>query len=198
MAVTDLITLVEAREFLQKTDAQVAADNVLEDLILRASLEIQREIDLRVAPPESGDKTLDWDGSRRIRLTPYVARTITAVTLDPGESGVTVLTTAQFRLGPEPALDSVYPWVEFDARALGSYGGAFSTRRVLLTGEWGFTDVPEELKQACCLTVAAWYRGRVAAFSSQYEDADGGFVARVQKLPFDAFQILEKWRRYEV
>ena len=195
---TDLVTLDEASDFLQRTASQTAADDILADLISRASLVIQRQLDLEVAPPESATKVLSWDGSCRVQLVPFVARQIGAVTLDPDESGEDALATTEFRLGPEPAPDGVYYYLELDARAIGSYGGNFGSRRIELTGSWGFAAVPEELKHACCVTVTAWYRGQVAAFSGQYDDADGGFPARVDLLPRDAFRVLENWRRFVI
>lgn len=196
-AVTDLITLDEARDFLQKATAQTGADDILEELVTRASLVIQRDLDLNVVPDEVAAYTFGWDGSTCIDLAPYVARSVSAVTLDAGDSGETDLTAGQWRLSPEPARNSVYPKLELDYTVINGYSGNFTgKRRVTVAAQWGYETVPDELKQAACLTVTAWYRGRVAGFSSQYEDADGGFVARTQKLPLEAFQILADFRRY--
>lgn len=195
MASTDLITLDDARAFLQKQAGQAAADEVLSDLISRASRVIQRHIELEVAPATSSTaRTFDWDGGTRLSLAPYVARTVTAVSLDG-----TALDSAEWRLMPNPARDGVYYTLHFDYTALQLGWSYFPNRLATVTGTWGFSEVPEELKQAACETVAAWYRGRVAGFTAQFEDSGEQAAGRgPEALPLGAYRILEAWRRSPV
>lgn len=195
----DLVTLADAREFLQKQTGQTGTDAALSSLITRASAVIQREIDTFITPAESASRTFTWDGySSFVSLLPYVARSVGSVTIDPGESSESTLSSDAYRLGREPAKDGVYSIVELDLFQVPGYGGNFrgGGRRVLVTGQWGYAVVPDGLKHACLLTVTAWYRGRVAGFSSGYENADGGETARMELIPGDAFRILNQWRRY--
>lgn len=193
MASTDLITLDEARQFLQKQTSQVATDDALTALITRASEVIQRYIDVRVVKESSSAKTFDWDGSVRITLAPYVARTVTAVTLDPNEDA-SALTAGDWRLTPSPAVDGVYYTLLISDLAWEPYAGDFPKRQVQVTGTWGFASVPEPLKHACCVTVAAWYRRDVAAFSTVYNETEGR-VERPEALPSAVVRTLETWRR---
>ena len=194
----DLVTLAEAREYLQKASGQTGTDAALTSLITRASAVIQREIDTFITPNEATTHTVQWDGSTQIRLLPYVMRSLSAVTLDPDESSETVLTASQYRLGPEPAKDGVYSVIELDWQAIPTYDGNFPSRRAEIAGYYGYAVVPDGLKHACLMTVAAWYRGGVAAFSSAYQDADGGDANRVELIPRDAFRVLNQWRRYQL
>jgi hypothetical protein len=199
MADTDLITLAEAREFLQKQSAQTAVDDVLEALITRASRLIQRHIELEVAPANTGSKTFDWDGGIRLSVNPYVLRSVLAVTLDPNETTSTALTSGDWRLMPNPARDGVYHTLHFDYTAIPSGTGYFPYRQVSITGTWGFESVPDELKQATCVTVVDWYRGRVAGFSAGFQDAGEQAAPRgPEALPLAAYRILESWRRIPV
>lgn len=195
MASTDLITLDDARAFLQKQSGQGATDEVLSDLISRASRVIQRHIELEVAPATTSTaRSFDWDGTMRLSLAPYVARTVTAVSLD-GES----LDSSGWRLMPNPARDGVYYTLHFDYTAVPVTTSYFPTRTASVTGTWGFSEVPEELKQATCETVAAWYRGRVAGFTAQFEDSGEQATGRgPEALPLGAYRILEAWRRSPV
>lgn len=194
----DLVTLAEAREFLQKQSGQTGTDAALSSLITRASAVIQREIDTFITPNEATTHTVEWDGTSKIKVLPYVLRSLSAVTLDPDEDTETVLTASQYRLGPEPAKDGVYTVVELDWQAVPAYTGVFPSRRAEIAGYYGYAVVPDGLKHACLMTVAAWYRGGVAAFSSAYHDADGGDAANVELIPRDAFRVLNQWRRYQL
>ena len=192
----DLVTLAETREFLQKQTGQTGTDAALSSLITRASAVIQREIDTFITPNEATTHTLEWDGSGRIGLLPYVMRSLSAVTLDPDEASETVLSASQYRLGPEPAKDGVYTYIEVDVRAIPAYTGNFATRRAEIAGYYGYAAVPDGLKHACLMTVTAWYRSRVSGFSTAYEGADGADGAWSELIPRDAFRVLNQWRRY--
>lgn len=194
----DLVTLAEAREYLQKPAGQTGSDDAISSLITRASAVIQREIDTFITPNEATTHTVAWDGSSRITLLPYVMRSLQTVTLDPDEDSETTLDSTQYRLGPEPAKDGVYSVIELDYTAIPTYSGVFPTRRAEIAGYYGYATVPDGLKHACLMTIAAWYRGGVAAFSSAYQDADGGDAARVELIPRDAFRVLNQWRRYQL
>lgn len=199
MASSDLITLDDARAYLQKQSGQSAADEVLSDLVSRASRVIQRHIELEVAPATTSTaRTFDWDGSQRVSLAPYVARTVTAVTLDPNDSS-SALTSGDWRLMPNPARDGVYYTLHLDYTVLVASVSYFPQRQIEITGTWGFSDVPEEIKQAACITVTDWYRGRVAGYSSGYQDAGEAAASRgPEALPLAAYRILEAWRRSPV
>jgi hypothetical protein len=194
----DLITLDEARDFLQKQASQAAADDVLEELITRASAVIQRHIDLDCESVAT-TRTFDWDGGARLSLAPYAASSVDGVTLDPNESGSSSLTSSQWRLTPSPAADGVYYTLHFDYTAISASWSVFPRRQVSVSGQWGFTVIPDGLKQAACVTVADWYRGRVAGFSAQFQDAAEGAAPRgPEALPLAAWRILEAWRRSPV
>lgn len=194
MPTGDLVSLAEAREFLQKQTGQTGADDVLQSLVTRASAVIQRNIDTKITAETSTAKTFEWDGGTRVSLTPYVARTVTAVTMDPGEDDEQALSSGEWRLWPQQTKDGVYRHLLLDVNVVTGYTGGFPARQLSVTGTWGFSSVPEELKHAACVTVTAWYRGQVAGFSTAYGDATE--TVAVDLLPRDAFRVLDQWRRY--
>lgn len=196
---TDLIDVDDARAYLQKQSGQTATDDVLDDLVTRASRVIQRHIELEVQPSGADARTFDWDGGARLSLAPYVARSVSGVTLDPNESSSTTLSSGDWRLTPSPARDGVYYTLHFDYTALSVGGNYFPGRQVTVTGQWGFDTVPAELAHACAVTVADWYRGRVAGFSAGFQDAGEAAGSRgPEALPLAAYRILEAWRRSPV
>ena len=196
MAATDLITLEDARAFLQKQVGQTATDDVLADLVTRASGMIGRYCDVRFLPVETSTSRLFlWDGGSVISLAPFVAQSVTSVILDYGEASQFDV-SGGFRGGPEPQTDGVYYFVELDFRFIPAYTGAFSSRRARVTGTFGYPDVPVEVQQACCVTVADWYRGRVAAFNTAFQDAGEQSAPRgPEALPQAAWRLLEPFKR---
>jgi hypothetical protein len=183
----ELATLAQVRQALQKQEADVDDDELLEAFIRRASKTIQgRGLCGRIRPSENGaTKTLVWDGGHRIDLFPFRARAVSAVTLDPGGSSPTVLAAADFRPRPASPLDGAFTWLRFPNHSLPPSFEA----EIEVTGDWGYDVVPDDVNQACIITVVEWLRKDVAAMSTAWM-AEEGRLDRPEAIPRGALRML--------
>lgn len=169
MAAGDLVTLEQAREFLQLQDDATELDPVTEDTISRASAAIRwSAFGREFTPSTAAARDFLWDGyCLDLDLAPYDLRTVTSIVVDPDDGSPTTLTAAQYRLRPIPATHGVYTKVKLSATlSVPTPGPAFDDRVVRITGDWGFASVPGDVQHACLMYIAAVVRGEVQAFGS--------------------------------
>jgi hypothetical protein len=161
-----LVTLPEAREFLQKDENEVEQDSILTSLIAGASDQIISHCGREFAPKgtETETRTFLYVGGRHLDLWPYDVREVSGVTLgsDLGATKV-VLAAGDWRLRPVPAPEGVFQKLKLPA--LANYPTLTDDFEVEVTGLWGFEAVPERVKHWCKVTVAIWLRKDVSAFS---------------------------------
>jgi len=102
------------------------------------------------------------------------------------------LASSSYRLWPRPNHEGVYRGLGFlniDFRA-----GVWPTRLIGVTGDWGFSAVPEDVAQACIMTVATWLRRDVSGYTRDL-GVDVDQVDRPVSLPGAVLHILEPFRR---
>jgi hypothetical protein len=167
-----LITVADVRAVLQKPEGDTEQDQIISDLITRASEAIQncteREFKSADTPPTT--RTFFYTGRGVLDLSPYDLRGTPAPTvkIDTTDgAGGTTLAATEYRLMPKPAKDGVYHWLRLNPLTSGS-SSRFPEREVTITGTWGFAAVPEDVKHWCAVTVAEWLRKDVAAFSTTF------------------------------
>lgn len=196
MAAADLCTLEDVRLFLGKDDSDTSQDAVIASLISRASLAIMRDCQREFAPASSSAaRVFRYSTPGRMSLAPYEARTITNVRMDSDQASPVTLTASQYRLWPVPAPDGTYLTVLFDGTE-GSSSSAWRDRIVEVTGTWGMAAVPEDVRHACVVTAATWFRRDVAAFSTTFK-LDEDRVERPEVLPAQVRGLLDRYRRHE-
>jgi hypothetical protein len=161
----DLVDLSEVREHLQKPDPDHEQDAILRSLISRASETITRYTRREFTPTEDATREFVWIAGHEIDLAPYDLRSVTTLTLDSDlpVASQTVLTTSQYRLRPKPAPHGVYQRIELVNTWPPRIGG-----EVKVEGDWGFLEVPNDVKHACLVTLATWFRADVAAFTTRF------------------------------
>lgn len=196
MAAADLCTLEDVRLFLGKDDSDTSQDAVIASLISRASLAIMRDCQREFAPASSSAaRVFRYSTPGRMSLAPYEARTVTLVRMDSDQASPVTLTASQYRLWPVPAPDGTYLTVLFDGTE-GSSSSAWRDRIVEVTGTWGMAAVPEDVRHACVVTAATWFRRDVAAFSTTFK-LDEDRVERPEVLPAQVRGLLDRYRRHE-
>lgn len=199
-----LTTLEEIRQYLNVSEVDSDQDDVLTSLIVQASRAIMRYTEREFSPVSDNlTRVFGYDGGRRIDLAPYDLRAVTSITLDSdldvGQQ--TVVGATDYRLGPLPASDDVYQYV--DLRGCGWtpvrpwWGHRGWQREVTIVGDWGWPVVPADVERACILTVKVWYERDVAGFSRTYGN-DETVLARPLPLPNAATEMLAPYRNVVV
>jgi hypothetical protein len=173
-AATDLASLDDVREHLQLQTSETELDDAIEGLITRISVAIANHCGREFTPAAGDTRTFRLkpddclDGLYVLDLAPYDLRTATLVQLHPETTGPTTLTAgSDFILDPANPRDGVYTSLNlWPVRVTWTSTSAinFGFINVAITGDWGFEEIPEDVKQACVLATAASLRENVQAF----------------------------------
>lgn len=193
MAAGDLCTRDQVRRFLVKPTGDVGQNDLIDELIPRASRLISSHCEREFTPTADATRLFYYDGSGYLSLVPYDLRTVTSITFDvePGESS-TILTASEFRLRPLPAPDGVFSSIRFQVYR--ASGGAWADRTIAIRGAWGFAAVPDDVQDAAIKTVAIWLRRDAAAFESTFR-LDEERIEHPKSLPSAVFDQLDNYRR---
>lgn len=196
-----LTTLEEIRQYLNVPAIDEDQDDVLTSLIVQASRAIMRYTGREFSPTaDAATRVFGWDGGPRLALDPYDLRAITSLTLDTDldMTQQTVVDPTDYRIGPLPAVDEVFQWIEL--RHHGWWPGrhcAWSNRgwqrQATIIGDWGWPVVPADVERACIVTVKTWFERDVAGFSRTYGN-DETVLARPLPLPNAATEMLNFYR----
>jgi hypothetical protein len=194
----DLCTLADVSQFLQKPVADTGQDAVISSLITAASRAIGTYCNRQFTSEGTASHvySVKFNGYRRgyVDLVPHDLQSATSVKLDTDQAAPTTLTADEYRLLPKSQSgDGVFTYM-----LLQPYGLAGSLRwperEVTITGTWGFPSVPEDVKQACVVTVTTWMRRDVSAFSTTYS-LDESRVERPEALPSAVRALLSQYMR---
>ena len=182
---SDLCSLTDVRVFLQKTSADAAQDPVISTLITRASLAIMRYCDREFAPATTGaTRTFEWPWEGElVSLAPYDLRgNPTLVQVDTDQASPYTLSSDEYRVFPLPSRDGTYFGLR--VRPFGASLGrvVWRNRQIKITGNWGFSAVPDDVVHWATVTVALWLRRDVSAFSTTFNIAEDR-LERPEALP---------------
>lgn len=166
-----LCTLSEVRDWLGKPGGDRDQDQVIEQVILRASRAVLTYLDREVVVSGSNPQTrvVDVGGAAWTRVVPVgdMASTPTAVVI-LGEDGATVSTlTVGTDVQAMPLARR--SWEPITHLRLRDSAGTLDSRYQLsVTGSWGWPAVPEDITQAAVMTAGSWVRRYVQAFTTSY------------------------------
>ncbi len=65
---------------------------------------------------------------------------------------------------------------------------------LVITGYWGFSPVPADIKDACLRLAARGYKERAAGFSDSVSDAEGGLLSYFRQLPAFVQAVVNSYR----
>jgi hypothetical protein len=179
MAATDLTTLDAVRRHLQLTGEVTEQDPVIEDIIARLSVHIARKHCQREFAPaeDAGTRVIELDEGFRLQsLAPFDARAVTSVVLDEGYDTERTLSSSEWRLALLDPHNSVWTAVRLTRPLCGS--------TLTLTGNWGYSEIPAHVEEACILAVVSSLRSDVQAFGGALQpNSFGDGVNDDQALP---------------
>lgn len=198
-----LITLEQARRYLQKEGGKRGQDQEISDAITEASRQIMQFCEREFTPPVAAATRrfrLELEDPLSVDLCPFDLRSVTSVTLHPEASTPKVLAASEYQLEP---LDGYYPYGVYNRILLSrltvvvsQHTINFGHALVDVGGAWGFLTVPEDVQHWCKVTVWSWIRGEVQAFTSSYS-VDTGRFTFPEELPKAVQNGLRmRWKRY--
>ena len=199
MAAIDLTTVDRVRRFLQKPTTDVNQDQVIGELITRASRAIVTFLGRDIVPTQATSHAFIYRGGRRLDLAPYVAQSVSSVAMDTDTSSPSTLASSEYALRPKPPHDGVYRYLRIPTGGNQIVGPdnpgerEFAEREVTVTGVWGYAEIPEDIEHWCIVTVATWLRLHVSAFSSTFS-VDEQRLERPESLPSAAMAGLRHYR----
>lgn len=191
-----LCTLAQVREFMQKKAIDTGQDALLLAQINRISRAIMNWTEREFAPASSGvtrSFRINPGLNGFVELAPYDLRLATAITVT-SDNGAAPLTLAQFTEWEYGLLttDGTYTELMIDIYKT-------STRRfwptLTITGDWGFTTVPDDVVQAAIVATVDSMRTDVAAYSVVNEAGGETRFERGSALPAKAKELLMPYRR---
>lgn len=157
VSTSDLTTVADVREYLQLPTAQTDQNLFIQTLITQASIAIMRYAQREFAPAVTATaRKFPYARGGVINLAPYDLRTVTSIEIDTDTDDETALTTDDYRLLPVTSPDGTYTSVQIRGYSLGpdsSLTDYDRYREVTITGNWGFSAVPTDVKLAANIMV---------------------------------------------
>jgi len=195
MSVTPLCTLAEVRGRRQTPVANTGQDAEVQRLIASLSSAIAEEYEREFTPTDAATRTFEYDvdDGPLLSLTPYELRTVTEVLTDADSADVVTLAAADYRLHPYPSKHGTFLALRFRP-ALVATNALWGTTLVEITGDWGFDEIPDNVREAAIVSVVHNMRTSVG----QYSVADGaGGETRYERveIPQAARDLLQPFRR---
>jgi len=205
MAANDLCTLAEVRAFLELPGADTSRDALITATITPLSVAVMQWTQREFAPTTAtATRTFRLDvGALKLDLAPYDLRSVTAFTLHPEDATPLTLTvTSDYQLHPVTPVHGVYTSV----RLAGNLANLFQSNsarffgyaRVSIAGAWGFSSVPDDVKQATIVAVASAIRRDVPALDLNDFGDPGQLTAERPinySLPAASLRMLSPYKR---
>jgi hypothetical protein len=198
-----LITLDYAKEYLKTRASDEGEDDLLIELINAASTEIHnlagREFKPRGTNPQTRafDVPASWYGTWPLfRSREFFVGDLAAFPTDVKINGTSINLAAVTAL-PRVRED----WQPFSHLRLDNtilLTPTLTTYRYALvevTGTWGFPAVPENIKQACRVTVAHWVNRDIATWGEVFNTEEGTLLPLPDTLPRQAYRSVLRFQR---
>jgi hypothetical protein len=124
---------------------------------------------------DNASRVVVWDGDEILDLVLWDLRSVSTLTVDIDTATPTTLVEGtDFWLRPKPNRDGAYPYLKMSRtipRRPRLSGGP--EREVRITGNWGFSAIPERAEQAVKVAVSLWIKRDAAAFAATYNPDEG-------------------------
>ncbi len=191
MAAGDLCTLEDVRLFSQVPASELDGDLITQALISRASAVIRTYCRRQFGIDETATRSFELRAGGLVVLAPWDLRVLTSLSI-----GETVYTAelGQLQLRPPHKPFGTYDRIRLDPAQLASLTPGAFAYSVEISGEWGITEIPLDVVQACVETVSIWLRRDVSTFSTVLR-LDEDSVERPASLPTSAMRKLGPFKR---
>lgn len=206
MAAGDLCTLSDVRLVLEYAAADTSRDALISDRITAASQMIRSYTERQFTAESAATKRFQvYPGQLIIDLAPWDLRSVTTMLLHPeSDTPSTLNVNEAYVLRPVQPRYGVYTHINLSNRLL--LGGStvyrwFGYAFLDITGNWGFSSVPQEVRDATIDCVVAWLRRDLSSVSyGGMMDLDststvGERPASGYTIPLSARQKLDPFRR---
>jgi hypothetical protein len=154
---SDLTTVADVREYLQIPTAQTDQNTLIQTFITQCSVTMMRYSGREFAPSQTAvARKFMYRRGGALMLAPYDLRSVTSMVLDSDLTDTTTLTTDDYRLLPVTSPDGTYTSVQIRGYSLPSRSSTLDYddyREVTITGNWGFSAVPTDVKLAANIMV---------------------------------------------
>lgn len=194
-----LCSVDDVRAFLQKPGADTAQDDIISVLIARASRAIMGYTGRDFVAEGTNPATRTFDVGVYSSMLATVGVPIGDMKTTP--TAVTILNADDDLLATITVADDLVllprnrpPWQPITHLRFRPSATAPSDGDVLsVTGTWGWPQIPEDVSQACIVTVGIWMRREIQAFTTTF-NLDEGRLERPQALPSAAIEMLRRYR----
>ncbi len=208
---TDLVTLADVRRELEMPVADTSRDDLTQTVITQVSRAISTYCQREFRTATTGSTTRRFrvpTGSSMIDLNPYDLNSTTGlvVVLNPDDAsgGTTLTANTDYRLNPINP-DHTYLSISISRDVSQLHAGQDARRfgytiATVTSAAWGFASVPDDVKRAAILAVAANMDRRLDAFATAQDlvDPDLGLQplrAASFALPTSTMALLAPYRR---
>jgi len=198
MADVDLCSLSYVREHQQITDTgDTSQDDLIEALITSASKRIMAYTQRQFSPAvTAATYKFRYNGRGVLNLAPYDLRSVTTIQIDTDTTEPTTLTSTEYRLAPIPVQNGVYSYVYLKGYPVFRLtdGSSPDYREVSITGNWGYSAVPDDVARACAITVVYMLRTQSQFITDEYQGSNG--LNTNMPIPGAAMSLLESYKRH--
>jgi hypothetical protein len=185
----------DVRAFLQKSEENAEQDAIIATLCAAVGPVFGSFCSREFEPPGEADlaRVFEYRGGGFLSMSPYDLREVTQIRIDVDQDDPTILGPEEWRLPPlTPQGTSTH--VRLDPYLVHSRS-RWQQRLVEVTGEWGFAEVPADVKQAAITTVAIWLKRDVSAFTTTF-NLDEAHVERPEAIPSAVARMLFPYKRH--
>lgn len=205
MAVGDYTTKDEVKEYLEQLAGVATWDIVIDKIITRVSRMIDTHCRRRFYVPAADEtETRDGTGSQQLHPQLDIASLTTlevAASAAAARAGTyTAVAATDYVLMPRerrPGFPALYVRLH-DAPAGTVTRFTDGTATVRLTGRFGFTTTPDDIKHAAVMLVARAWRGRQNGFSDVIGVTDYGTAQISRAMPADVREVLNRYSKQMV
>jgi hypothetical protein len=198
MASQDLTTLEAVRRHQQRTDTtNTTQDDLVNDMITVASDLIMGFTQREFAPTTTAAaRKYRYDGHGVLNLAPDDLRSVTSIQIDTDTSSPTTLDSTQYKLWPTRTKHGVYSHIHLVGITVPSVTTQTYPvyRQVTVTGNWGWSSIPDAVERACILLVMD-----LLSRTSDWRNADFdglGSSGVSAALPLHVKTMLAQYRRH--
>ncbi len=213
---SNLCSVADVREALEHSTTGRERDDLIRAHIAEASIAIMRETKREFAPQSATGTARTFRAYPRrmlderviVSFSPYDLQTATAVALHPEQASPEALSDGtDYDLLPVEAPLGVFTYLllaEDKSLSRGRLSSDLLTRfgyaQIRVTGTWGFSSVPRDVRRACVLTVASWMRRDVGALGvDDFEEVRqlSPPAPSWYTIPPAALRLLRPFRRFQ-
>lgn len=191
----DLCTLADVRGRRQTAAGETEQDPEVARIITGVSAAIADDYKREFIAVSDATRIFELSAGvcDRLILVPHEIRTVSQIRINPDGDEPIVLEASDYQLAPNPAEHGTYHRVRLRPGVFTVEADAWNRTLVEITGDWGFAEIPENVREAAIVSVVHNMRTSVGQYSvadgqggeTRFERAEIPQAARDLLKPFD-------------